>query len=100
MLNEMQHNPAYEIIKRETQHSILCFCTFVSLHKGKKLSMQNILLILLQEPKIRQILKMSISIDSDQEAVLAFIEHDPSILKSKYVTKYVNSAKGSDAFVR
>lgn len=100
MLTEIHHNPAYGLIKRETEHSISCFCTFVSLYKGKKLSMQNILLVILQEPRIRQILKMSLSIDSDQEALLAFIEHDPAILKSKYVTKYVNSVKGTGAIVK
>lgn len=100
MLTENQHNPAYGLIKRETDHHISCFCTFVSMNKGKKLSMQNILLVILQEPKIRQILKTSLSVDSDQEVVLAFIEHDPAILKSKYVTKYVNSVKGSSAIVK
>lgn len=100
MLNEQHHNPAYGLIKRETEHSISCFCSFVSLYKGKKLSMQNILLVILQEPKIRHILKLSLSIDSDQEAVLAFIEHDPTILKSKYVTKYVNGVKDSGAIIK
>lgn len=99
MLTEVHHNPAYGLIKRETEHSISCFCTFVSLIKGKKLSMQNILLVILQEPKLRQVLRLSLSTESDQETILAFIEHDPTILKSKYVTKYVNSVKGSGAIV-
>jgi len=89
-------NPAGDIIKREIEHIISCFCTFVSQIKGKRLSLQNIFLVILKEPRIRALLKRALSADSDQEVVQMFIEYDPSILKSKYIAKYINSVrKGS-----
>jgi len=94
-----QHTPSFDTIKRETDHIISCFCTLVSQIKGKRLSLQNIFLVVLQEPKIRSILKNLLSIDTDQEVIQLFIEYDPSILKSKYITKYINSLKKGSPIV-
>lgn len=99
MANHQQFNPSHDIIKRETEHIISCFCTLVSQLKGKRLSLQNIFLVVLQEPRIRNILKNLLNIESDQEVVQVFIEHDPSILKSKYITKYINSVKKGSPIV-
>lgn len=96
---ETQYNPSFDTIKRETDHIISSFCTLVSQIKGKRLSLQNIFLILLQEPKIRTVLKDVLSIDTDQEIVQMFIEYDPTILKSKYITKYINSIKKGNPIV-
>lgn len=93
MSNDIHFNPSHDIIKRETEHIVSCFCTFVSQVKGKRLSLQNIFLVILQEPKVRSILKQLLSVDSDQEVIQLFIEYDPNILKSKYITKYINSVK-------
>lgn len=86
-------SPSHDIIKQETEHIIMCFCTLVSQIKGKRLSLQNIFLVVLQEPRMRQILKSLLNIECDQEVVQLFIEYDPTILKSKYITKYINSVK-------
>jgi len=96
---DVNFNPSHDIVKRETEHIISCFCTFVSQVKGKRLSLQNIFLVVLQEPRIRGILKDALSVDVDQEAVRLFIEHDPGILKSKYITKYINSVKTGNPIV-
>lgn len=99
MYSSLQHNPASDIIKRETEHTISCFCTFVSQIKGKRLSLQNIFLVVLQEPKIRKLLKQALSIEADQEVIKVFIDHDPSIMKSKYIAKYINSVKKGSPIV-
>jgi hypothetical protein len=92
-------NPASDIVKREVEHIISCFCTFVSQIKGKRLSLQNIFLVVLQEPRIRTLLKQALSAETDQEVVKMFIDHDPSILKSKYIAKYINSVKKGSPIV-
>ena len=95
-MSDISHfNPSFEIIQRETQHILLSYCSFVTLIKGKRMSLQNIFLATLQENKLRTILKEMLSIDSDIEIVKLLIEHDPTILKSKYVTRYINTVKGS-----
>ena len=47
--------PFHTIQGKETEHLLLCFCTFCSQLKGKKLSLQNIFILVLQEEKIRNI---------------------------------------------
>lgn len=88
-------NPAHDIIQRETHHILLSYCSLVTLLKGKRMSLQNIFLSTLQENKLRTILKEMLSVDSDIEIVKLLIEHDPTILKSKYVTRYINTVKGN-----
>lgn len=82
--------PYQNIIDRESEHILLSFCTFCSLLKGKKLSFQNVFLLVLQEIKIKELLKELLGIDSDYEVVKIFLDYDPTITKSKYITKYLN----------
>jgi hypothetical protein len=99
MYSSLQTNPSGDIVKREAEHIISCFCTFVSQIKGKRLSLQNIFLVVLKEPRIRGILKQALSVEADQEVVQLFIDHDPNILKSKYIAKYINSCKNTSPIV-
>jgi hypothetical protein len=83
--------PSSEIIKEETEHLLLSFCTFCTLLKGKKLSFQNVFVLILQDEKLRNTLKEILTVDSTYELVRLFIEYDPLITTSKYVTKYLNA---------
>jgi hypothetical protein len=84
-------DPSSELIEEETNHLFLCYCTFVNNLKGKKLSIQNVFVTTLQEEKLKNVIKTILSIDSDQELVKVFLEYDPSIAKSKYVTRVFNN---------
>lgn len=84
-------NPSQSIIDKESEHILLSFCTFCTLLKGKKLSFQNVFILVLQDEKIRNILKDLLGVDSNFEIVKLFLEYDPTITKSKYITKYINS---------
>jgi hypothetical protein len=84
-------DPSSEIIEEETNHLFLCFCTFVNTLKGKKLSVQNVFVETLKDEKLKNIFKMILSLETDQELVKEFLNFDPSIAKSKFVTKYINS---------
>lgn len=85
--------PAVGITTRELDHLLLCFCTFCCLLKGKKLSLQNIFVIVLKEEKLRKILKVLLTVETDFEMVKIFIEFEPQIAESKYITKYLNQNK-------
>jgi len=85
--------PAVDITKRELDHLLLCFCTFCCLIKGKKLSLQNIFVIVLKEEKLRKMLKILLTVETDFEMVKIFIEFEPQIAESKYITKYLNQNK-------
>ena len=66
--------PSSTLIKEETEHLLLCFCTFCSSLKGKKLSLQNIFILVLQEERIRNILKELLTIETNFDVVKLFID--------------------------
>lgn len=86
-------NPSQDIIDRESEHILLSFCSFCTLLKGKKLSFQNVFILVLQDDALRNILKELLGVDSNYEIVRIFLEHDPTITKSKYITKYINNKR-------
>lgn len=87
----MSFDPSSEIVEEETNHLFLCYCSFVNHLKGKKLSIQNVFVTTLQEEKLKTILKTILSLDTDQELVKVFLDYDPTISRSKFITKYINS---------
>jgi hypothetical protein len=90
-ISNISPNPSKAVIKDESEHLLLCFCTFCSLLKGKKLSLQNIFILVLQEKKLRDILKELLTIETNFDVVKLFIDFEPSITKSKYITKFLNA---------
>ena len=86
----MSFDPSSEIIEEETTHLFMCYCTFVNNLKGKKLSVQNVFVTTLQEERLKNIFKEVLNLDTDFEVVKVFLDFDPSIAKSKYVTKFLN----------
>jgi|TARA_R110002110_G_scaffold63454_3_gene176467 hypothetical protein len=86
-------DPSANLIAEESDHLFLSFCTFVMNMKGKKLSIQNVFIQVLQTEKLMTIMKEILNLDTDYELVKVFLEFDPTIAKSKYVTKFLNSVK-------
>jgi len=84
-------NPSSNIIATESEHILLSFCTYCTLLKGKKLSFQNVLILMLQDPNLIKLLKDILGFDSNYEVVKLFLSYDPTITKSKYITKYLNN---------
>jgi len=87
----MHTDPANSLIETEQLHLFMCYCTFVMNLHGKKVSIQNVFVITLQNDKMRSLLKDLLSLDSDFEVVKIFLNFDPALVRSKYVTKYLNS---------
>lgn len=93
MQQPVTHIPSKALIDNETEHLLLCFCTYCTLLKGKKISLQNVFILILKDTKLRQILLDLLSIDNNFELVKIFIDFDPTITESKYITKYINLHK-------
>jgi hypothetical protein len=87
----MTFDPSHNMIEEECSHIFLCFCTFVMNLKGKKLSVQNVFVQTLSDEKLKNVMKTMMSLDNDYELVKVFLDFDPSIAKSKYVTKFLNT---------
>lgn len=83
--------PYTSLIETEQMHLFMCYCTFIMNIQGKKMSVQNVFVYTLQHEKMKTLLKDILCIDTDYEVVKMFLEFDPSLVKSKYVTKYLNS---------
>jgi hypothetical protein len=89
----MNFDPSSNLIENEQTHLFLCFCSFVMNLKGKKLSVQNVFVHTLQEEKLKKILKEILNFETDYEVVKLFLDFDPTIAKSKYVTKWCQTSK-------
>jgi hypothetical protein len=84
-------DPSSNLIREESDHIFLSFCTFVMNLKGKKLSIQNVFVQTLQDEKLKNVAKTMLSLDSDYDLVKVFLDFDPSVSRSKYVTKWINT---------
>ena len=92
MLNvDVNELPSTGIISQETEHILLSFCTLCTMLKGKKMSFQNVFIMVLENKELRDILTEMLCIESNYELVKMFINHDPLITTSKYVTKFLNA---------
>lgn len=83
----------HSIIEYELNHLFLSFCSFITLTQAKKLNLANIFLFLLQNKEMRDFFKIYCDISSDFAVVQTFLKYDPGLYKSKYVMKFLNSAK-------
>ena len=82
-------NP-YTILERKDMiHSFLCLCSFVCILENKKLNLANVFLLVLKEERYRELFKNALLLDSNYELVKLFLQHDPYLYKSKYITKYL-----------
>lgn len=89
----MNPDPSSNLVNSEATHLFLCFCTFLMNIRGKKLSMQNVFVQILQSEKLKSAFKDILSLDTDYELVKVFLDFDPSISKSKSVTKWTRIGK-------
>ena len=87
-----QNQPLDNIEDDELNCLFAKFCTFVTLINGKKLNTANVFLHFLKNRQLRKIFKKLFDVDTDFESIQLFLRFDPSIHKSKYVMKYLNSA--------
>ena len=72
---------------REKEHIFNSFCSFISILNNKKMNYASILLLYIQDVKIRDFFKLINNIDNDMDAVRLFLDNDASLYKSKYVMK-------------
>lgn len=82
-----------ELEYKENLHLFKTFCSFLCIVKSKKYNTANILLLYLQEKKVRDLFKELLSVNTDFEAIKLFMDFDPTLYKSKYIMKYLNSPK-------
>ena len=70
-------------------HVFLTLCSFISICENRKINLANVFLLILKEEKYRKLFKRSLLVDNNFELVKLFLQHDPYLYKSKYITKYL-----------
>lgn len=78
----------------EQEHNFLCFCSLICILNSKKLNLPNIFLMVIKNPIYKAVLSQILCIDNDFELFKYFIIYEPSLAKSKYVSKFLNSKEG------
>jgi hypothetical protein len=86
------------ISQKETEYYFLRFCSFICIINNKKLNLPNIFLLILKNAGYRSLFKELLCIETNYEVVETFIKYDPTLCNSKYLSKFLNSKKGTDIF--
>mgnify|MGYP003119204452 CR=1 FL=1 len=93
----MKSNSPYEDIQtKEFEKSFYSFCTFVALLHDKKMNFATVFLKILENKALRDIFISIIEEENDFTAIRKYIQTEPSVTKSKYVTKFLNKFNGFD----
>ena len=82
-------NPYTILEKKDLVHQFLTLCSFVSISENRKINLANVFLLVLKEERYRRLFKELLLLDSNFELVQVFLQHDPYLYKSKYITKYL-----------
>ena len=82
-------NPYTTLEKKDIVHKFLSLCSFVSVCENKKLNLANVFLLVLKNKKYRDLFKEILIIESNYDLVKLFLQHDPYLYKSKYITKFL-----------
>jgi len=87
------NNPIEYAQLKETTHIFMGLCSFVSIINNKKINLPNIFILILKNKKLRDFYKLLLDIETDFELVKMFLYFEPSLYKSKYIMKYINSKR-------
>jgi hypothetical protein len=91
----MKNNTPYQDIQTaEFEKSFYSFCTFVALLHDKKMNFATVFLKILDNKALRDIFISIIEEENDFTAIKKYIQTEPSVTKSKYVTKFLNKFDG------
>ena len=82
-------NPYTILEKKDSIHKFLSLCSFISICENRKINLANVFLLILKEQKYRELFKECLIIDNNFELIKLFLQHDPYLYKSKYITKFL-----------
>lgn len=85
--------PYEELVLQESKAIYTRFMAFCCLTKNKKLKFQNIFTLLINDKDYRDLLKYMLDVDNNLDLYKTLIQLNPSILKSKYITKLASIIK-------
>jgi hypothetical protein len=84
-------DPVEMAYDNEYMHIFLSFCSYICIIKNKKLNLPNIFLCMLKEPQLREMFKMLCDVETDYDVLKCFLDHDPTLHRSKYIRNYLQT---------
>lgn len=84
-------DPVEVAYENEYMHIFLSFCSYICIIKNKKLNLPNIFLCMLKEPQLREMFKMLCDVETDYDVLKCFLDHDPTLHRSKYIRNYLQT---------
>ena len=84
-------DPVEVAYENEDMHRFLSFCSYGCIIKNKKLNLPNIFLCMLKEPQLREMFKMLCDVETDYDVLKCFLDHDPTLHRSKYIRNYLQT---------
>ena len=82
-------NPYTILEKKDSIHKFIDLCSFISICENRKINLANVFLLILKEQKYSELFKECLLIDNNFELIKLFLQHDPYLYKSKYITKFL-----------
>ena len=86
--------PYEALLEEEFNKTFYSFCTFVALNCDKKMNFATVFLKILENKAFRDIFISVLEEENEFTAIKKFIQTEPSVTKSKYVTKFLNKFDG------
>jgi len=91
--NIFSQSPTANINNYEFEVNLKTFCSFLSILYGKRMSYSNIFLQVLKNDRIKELYMLCVGEENEYEALRLFLNYEPSVCKSKYISKYINTHK-------
>ena len=89
-----EESPLHHIQDNEYYGLVLNFCTYMCMVKNKKMNFPSIFVEIIKNPDILSLYCDFCGFSDEREAVRAFMEIDDSIVRSKFLKKYINQKNG------
>ena len=90
----IEEPPTKEIESDEFYELVLNFCTFICLLKNKKMNFPSIFVEIIKDRDILTLYTEFCGFSDERDAVREFMEIDDSIIRSKYLKKFINQNNG------
>lgn len=86
----LEESPVNEIECDEYHELVLNFCTFLCILKNKKMNFPSIFVEILKDEGICELYVDFCGFSSKRDAIREFMKIDDSIVRSKFLKKYIN----------
>ena len=86
----IESSPLEEILDEEYHDMVLNFCTYVCILKNKKMNFPSIFVEILKDRDIYEVYLDFCGFDDEREGMREFMKIDDSIVRSKFLKKYIN----------